>query len=54
VLLLAVGSHKATIVAKAVDGPVIDEVPASFLQEHPNVSVFLDRTAADGLSRVSK
>ena len=53
VLLLAVGSHKATIVAKAVDGPVIHEVPASFLQEHPNASVYLDRTAAEGLRRVS-
>jgi glucosamine-6-phosphate deaminase len=50
VLLLAVGSHKATIVAKAVEGAVTDEVPASFLQGHPDVSVYLDRTAAEALS----
>jgi glucosamine-6-phosphate deaminase len=54
VLLVAVGSHKSTIVAKALDGPVTDEVPASFLQEHPNASVYLDRTAAEGLCRVSQ
>jgi 6-phosphogluconolactonase/glucosamine-6-phosphate isomerase/deaminase len=29
---------------------VTDEVPASFLQGHPDVSVYLDRTAAEALS----
>ena len=52
ILLLAVGNHKAPIVAKAVEGVVTDEVPASFLQEHPNASVYLDRTAGECLSRV--
>jgi glucosamine-6-phosphate deaminase len=50
ILLLAVGSHKATIVAKTVEGPVTKEVPASFLQEHPNAFVYLDRAAAESLS----
>lgn len=54
VLLLAVGSQKASIVAKAVEGTVTDAVPASFLQEHADASVYLDRAAAQGLSRVSK
>ena len=54
VLLLAVGSHKATIVAKAVEGTVTGEVPASFLKEHPDASIYLDRTAAECLSRVNQ
>ncbi len=54
VLLLAAGNHKATIVARAVEGAVTDEVPASFLQEHPHASVYLDRAAAESLSRVTQ
>jgi len=51
ILLLAVGGHKASIVAKAVEGNMTAEVPASFLQEHPNAAVYLDRAAAETLSR---
>jgi glucosamine-6-phosphate deaminase len=53
ILLLAVGSHKASIVARTIEGKVTDAVPASFLQQHPNVSVYVDRAAAASLSRVS-
>jgi glucosamine-6-phosphate deaminase len=51
ILLLAVGSHKASIVAKTVEGNMAAEVPASFLQEHANTAVYLDRAAANSLSR---
>jgi glucosamine-6-phosphate deaminase len=54
VLLLATGGHKATSVARAVEGPVTDLVPASFLQEHPDASVYLDRSAAEGLSAAGR
>jgi glucosamine-6-phosphate deaminase len=54
ILLLAVGSHKAPIVAKTIAGTVTDEVPASFLQQHSNVSVYVDRAAAESLSSVSQ
>lgn len=54
VLLLAVGSQKAAIVARAMEGTVSDEVPASFLREHSEVSVYLDGAAAEGLSRAGK
>jgi len=54
ILLLAVGGHKATIITKTIEGNVTDEVPASFLQQHPNVSVYVDRTAAESLSRVTQ
>ena len=54
VLLLAKGANKAGIVARALDGPVTAECPASFLQEHPHCSVVLDTAAAAGLTRTPR
>lgn len=51
VVLLAFGEHKAPIVARAVEGEMTPSVAASFLQEHSNTQVVLDRAAADGLTR---
>jgi glucosamine-6-phosphate deaminase len=39
-------ARKAEAVAAAVEGPVTPDVPASILQEHPNVALFLDRESA--------
>lgn len=50
ITLLAMGSHKAEIVARALEGPVNDEVAASFLQVHDGVTVLLDQDAASRLS----
>jgi len=49
VLLLAHGPAKADIVAKALRGPVTEEVPASILQRHPACTVMLDKAAASRL-----
>lgn len=49
VLLLAFGENKTSTVAKAVEGPVTPAVPASFLQEHPNVTFYLDGAASAGM-----
>jgi glucosamine-6-phosphate deaminase len=49
IVLLALGRDKAEIVARAIEGPVSREVPASALQTHPNVLVMLDREAAADL-----
>ncbi len=46
ILLLAYGSSKAEAVKKMVDGPRSERCPASWLQGHPEVKVFLDRAAA--------
>jgi glucosamine-6-phosphate deaminase len=51
VCLLAFGEHKAPIVRRAVEGEVAPAVAASFLQEHPHATFFLDEAAADGLTR---
>jgi len=51
VLLLAFGASKAAAVTAMVHGPVTPGCPASFLQLHPDVHVWLDPAAASGLGR---
>lgn len=48
--VLALGEHKAKMVREAFEGPANDRVPASFLQEHPRIEVFLDAPAAGRLT----
>jgi|694.fasta_scaffold45554_2 glucosamine-6-phosphate deaminase len=52
IVLLAWGEHKAESVARAVEGPVTSEIPASYLQQHPNTTFILDETAASLLTRI--
>lgn len=52
VVLLAFGEHKADSVAKAVEGPVTADLPASYLQQHQNAIFMLDEAAAAGLTRI--
>ncbi|WP_164101910.1 6-phosphogluconolactonase [Candidatus Laterigemmans baculatus] len=51
--VLALGEHKAAMVRAAFEGPATDRVPASFLQEHSMVEVFLDAPAAGELTGVA-
>jgi glucosamine-6-phosphate deaminase len=51
IMLLAFGEQKADVIRRAVEEPVTDAVAASFLQEHPNAGIYLDRAAAAGLTR---
>lgn len=48
-LLLATGERKATIVAKAVEGPVTSMISATALQLHPRCTVIVDEPAASKL-----
>jgi glucosamine-6-phosphate deaminase len=52
IILLAWGEGKAKILQKTVEGNISDEVPASFLQQHPNVKVIVDQWAALELTRI--
>ncbi|CAM3339171.1 glucosamine-6-phosphate deaminase [Aquirufa ecclesiirivi] len=52
VILLAWGEHKAESVARAVEGPVTSDIPASYLQQHNNATFILDETAAAALTRI--
>ena len=51
VVLLATGTGKAACVERVVYGPVTTELPASFLQLHPDVDIMLDENAASALKR---
>jgi glucosamine-6-phosphate deaminase len=51
IVLLAFGSAKADAVAAALAGPVDPAVPASILQRHRDVAVYLDREAAERLRK---
>ena len=51
VLLMATGEHKAPIVRRAVEEPPSRDVTASYLQDHPNTTFYLDRAAAVDLTR---
>ena len=48
-IFCAKGLHKADMIAKALKGPVTEELPASVVQLHPNLVVVLDREAASKL-----
>jgi glucosamine-6-phosphate deaminase len=45
ILLLASGTNKAAVLARALNGPVSVDMPASILQKHPNVTVIADSEA---------
>lgn len=52
IFLMAWGEKKGEIVQRAVEGPVTKEIPATFLQNHPNVEVLVDENAASELTRI--
>lgn len=53
IYLMAWGSHKAAIVKEAVEGPISSSVPATYLQKHPNIRVYVDLGASTELSRIN-
>jgi glucosamine-6-phosphate deaminase len=46
IVLLAHGESKASCIARLVQGPLTTQLPASFLQLHPDVELVLDQAAA--------
>ncbi len=51
IILLAWGPAKAPVVQKAVEDHLTEQVPASLLQQHPDVQFVLDEPAAAELTR---
>jgi glucosamine-6-phosphate deaminase len=51
IILMAWGEDKATAVQKIVEEDISDKIPASHLQEHPNVELVIDEIAAEKLTR---
>jgi glucosamine-6-phosphate deaminase len=54
VLLLAFGPAKAEAARAMIEGPPAASCPASFLQRHSDVTVFLDVPAASRLNRANR
>ncbi len=52
IVIMAFGEHKAAIVARAVEGDVTPEIPATYLQDHENCLMILDEAAASQLTRI--
>ena len=52
IALVAVGEHKAAIVRRAVEGEIDRSVAATYLQQHPHATVYLDAAAGAGLTRM--
>ncbi|MFV0556035.1 MAG: glucosamine-6-phosphate deaminase [Lactovum sp.] len=50
ILLMAFGESKALAVKGMIEGEITEELPASILQKHPNVTIILDDAAASLLS----
>jgi glucosamine-6-phosphate deaminase len=46
IVLMATGESKAEVIARAVREPITTRLPASFLQTHRSVELYLDRAAA--------
>ncbi len=52
IIMMAWGEAKAPIIHKALEGEIKELVPATYLQNHPNAGVILDRAAAAELTRI--
>ena len=51
IVLMAFGEQKAHAIKMMVEGPITEEVPASILQKHPDVTVIVDEAAASELAK---
>lgn len=52
IILMAWGKTKAPVIQKAVEGNATEEIPASLLQHHDDVTFVLDEFAASELTRI--
>lgn len=53
IAILATGEHKAAVVRRAVEGAMDTDVAATFLQEHPAATFYVDDAAAAELTRIA-
>ena len=52
IILMSWGESKSFIIKESVEGKISHTLPATYLQEHPNVEIVLDRASAAELTRV--
>ena len=51
---MAWGENYADVIARAIEGPVTDALPASYLQSHTHAVIVIDLAAADELTRIAR
>ena len=49
IVLIATGNSKRNIINKLISGKITQEVPASFLIDHKNTTIMLDKSAGKDL-----
>jgi len=52
IILMAWGEDKAQAVKNIVEGPIRSDIPATYLQKHDNISMYVEETAGALLTRV--
>ncbi len=52
IILMAWGEGKSKIIKKALEGPISDQIPATYLQNHPNSEYILDGGSSAELTRI--
>ncbi|HEX6560214.1 MAG TPA: glucosamine-6-phosphate deaminase, partial [Longimicrobiales bacterium] len=52
IALISTGEHKAPIMQRAVEGAISPDVAATYLQQHPNATFYIDGASAAELTRV--
>jgi len=52
IVLLAWGQNKSLVIKKAIQDEIDSNIPASFLQNHGNVTFVLDNSSASNLTRI--
>lgn len=52
IILLSWGDNKAEVTKKMIEGEITSELPASYLQDHENVTVVTDHAAAALITRI--
>jgi glucosamine-6-phosphate deaminase len=52
IVLISTGEHKAGIIKRSVEGPVSHQVAATYLQDHPNTTFYVDGASSTELTRV--
>ncbi|MEE2669774.1 MAG: 6-phosphogluconolactonase [Gemmatimonadota bacterium] len=53
VALIATSEHKAEVVRQAVEGPINTDIAATYLQDCPAATVYLDEAAGAALTRIA-
>lgn len=51
IIIMAWSQSKADIVKKSIEGPQKNDIPSTFLHNHPDAKFYLDKGAGQTLSR---